>query len=78
MNLGTTIRAARRSKDMTQEDLASLLGVTLSAVSQWEQGKTMPDIALVPALCSALDLSADTLFGLDPASKEEQIEAVIA
>ena len=78
MNLGTNIRTARRAKDMTQETLASLLGVTLSAVSQWEQGKTMPDIALVPGLCSALDLSADTLFGLDPASKEEQIEAVIA
>ncbi|MBO7403658.1 MAG: helix-turn-helix transcriptional regulator [Clostridia bacterium] len=78
MNLGTIIRTARRSKDMTQETLASLLGVTLSAVSQWEQGKTMPDIALVPGICSALDLSADTLFGLDPASKEEQIEAVIA
>lgn len=78
MNLGTIIRTARRSKDMTQETLASLLGVTLSAVSQWEMGKTMPDIALVPGICSALDLSADTLFGLDPASKEEQIEAVIA
>ena len=38
MNLGTTIRTARRAKDMTQETLASLLGVTLSAVSQWEQG----------------------------------------
>ena len=78
MNLGTIIRTARRSKDMTQETLASLLGVTLSAVSQWEQGKTMPDISLVPGLCSALDLSADALFGLDPASKEEKIEAVIA
>ena len=78
MNLGTIIRTARRSKDMTQEALASLLGVTLSAVSQWEMGKTMPDIALVPGICSALDLSADTLFSLDPASKEEQIEAVIA
>lgn len=78
MNLGTMIRTARRSKAMTQETLASLLGVTLSAVSQWEQEKTMPDIALVPGICSALDLSADTLFGIDPASKEEQIEAVIA
>ena len=38
MNLGTIIRTARRSKDMTQEALASLLGVTLSAVSQWEMG----------------------------------------
>ena len=69
MNLGTVIRAARRAKDMTLDDLAGLLGVTLSAVSQWEQGRTMPDIALVPGICSALDISADMLFGLDPDSK---------
>ena len=78
MNLGTVIRAARRAKDMTQDDLAGLLGVTLSAVSQWEQGKTMPDTALVPGICSALGISADMLFGLDPDSKEDKIEAVIA
>ena len=77
MNLGTVIRTARRAKDMTQDDLAGLLGVTLSAVSQWEQGKTMPDIALVPGICSALDISADMLFGLDPESKEDKIRAVI-
>ena len=77
MNLGTVIRTARRAKDMTQEDLAGLLGVTLSAVSQWEQGKTMPDIALVPGICSALGISADMLFGLDPESKEDKIRAVI-
>ena len=77
MNLGTVIRAARRAKDMTLDDLAGLLGVTLSAVSQWEQGRTMPDIALVPGICSALDISADMLFGLDPDSKEEKIRAVI-
>lgn len=78
MNLGPVIRSARRSKGLTQEELADLLGVTLSAVSQWEQCRTLPDISLVPGLCSALDLTADTLFGLDPASKEEKIEAVIA
>lgn len=78
MNLGTVIRAARRAKDMTQDDLAGLLGVTLSAVSQWEQGKTMPDIALVPGICSALDISADMLFGLDPNQKEDRIRTVLA
>ena len=77
MNLGTVIRTARRAKDMTQDDLAGLLGVTLSAVSQWEQSRTMPDIALVPGICSALDISADMLFGLDPESKEDKIRAVI-
>ena len=78
MNLGTVIRAARRAKDLTQEELAGILGVTISAVSQWEQGKTMPDISLVPAICSALDLTADALFGIDLRNKEDRIEEVIA
>ena len=78
MDLGSVIKKARRAKDITQEELADTLGVTLSAVSQWEQRRTLPDIALVPGLCSALDLTADELFGIDPASKEDRIESVIA
>ena len=78
MNLGTVIRKARRANDYTQEELAELLGVTVSAVSQWEQNRTLPDISLVPGICSALKLSADELFGTDPASKEEKIEEILA
>ena len=78
MNLGTVIRKARRANDYTQEELAELLGVTVSAVSQWEQNRTLPDISLVPGICSVLKLSADELFGTDPASKEEKIEEILA
>lgn len=38
MNLGKTILELRKQKNVTQEDLASELGVTAAAVSKWEHG----------------------------------------
>ena len=52
-SIGEKIKELRSAKKMTQEALAQNLNVTVSAVSQWESGKTMPDISmLVPlAIC---------------------------
>lgn len=77
MNIGNVIRTRRRGKDMTQEELAEVLNVSVSAVSQWESGKTMPDIALIPALCSVLEISADELLGIDLERKKEDINKII-
>ncbi|MBQ2707529.1 MAG: helix-turn-helix transcriptional regulator [Clostridia bacterium] len=63
---------------MTQEELAELLGVSTSAVSLWESGKTMPDIATVPAICAVLEVSADELFGIDRERREAEIDAIVA
>lgn len=56
------IRAARRAKDMTQEQLAERLGVSFQAVSTWEQGRFVPDAEHLPALAKVLDISLDALF----------------
>lgn len=77
MNIGNVIRTKRRAKDMTQEDLAEVLGVSVSAVSLWESGKTMPDMGLVPAICSVLEVSADELFGIDAENRENEIMDII-
>ncbi len=77
MNIGNVIRTKRRAKDMTQEDLAEVLGVSVSAVSLWESGKTMPDMGLVPAICSVLEVSADELFGIDVENKQKIIEGIV-
>lgn len=76
MNIGKTIRQLRREKELTQEQLADYLNVSVSAVSQWELEKTAPDIGLLPALCSVLGVSADRLLGIDLAKKAEQIDAI--
>lgn len=77
MNIGTTIRKVRRQKDMTQEQLAEYLNVSVSAVSQWESDKTTPDISAIPAICHLLGITSDELLGIDIAQKQENIDKLI-
>lgn len=76
MNIGETIRVARRGRDMTQEQLAEYLNLSVSAVSQWESGRTMPDLAMIPAICNLFGISADALLGIDVQQKAEKIRAI--
>ena len=76
MNIGNTIRLRRQAKEMTQENLAELLRVSVSAVSLWECGKTMPDITLIPPLCSVLEISADELLEINLEKKEADVDAI--
>lgn len=63
MTISESIRHYRTQKQMTQEQLASMLGVSAQAVSKWETTDTYPDPALLVPLAEALDISLDTLFG---------------
>ena len=47
MQIGTVIRKYRKEKNMTQEEMASYLGVTAPAVNKWENGNACPDICLL-------------------------------
>ena len=50
MELTDKIRSLRTSRGITQEALASAMGVTAQAVSKWERGTTMPDVSVLPEL----------------------------
>ena len=65
MSIGSTIKRLRREKDITQEQLAEYLGITSRAISQWECGRTAPDISQIPALCHIFNISSDVLLGID-------------
>ena len=72
--IGTFIAAKRREKNLTQEALAEQLGVSNKTVSKWENGKSMPDYALVEALCQALDITVAELIGgreQEPQNREQ-------
>ena len=74
MNIGSVIKAKRRQKDLTQEQLAEYLGVSVSAVSQWESGKTVPDVSLIVTLANFFDVTTDELL-CRTAKKDEELQS---
>ena len=73
MSIGATIKQLRIARKLTQEELASHLGITSKAVSQWECDRTSPDISQIPALCNFFQISADQLLNINlPKSEEEK------
>ena len=64
MEIGARIQALRVARGITQERLAEAVGVTVQTVSRWENGVTLPDIALLPRLADYFDTTADDLLGM--------------
>ena len=63
INIGKNITKFRRSKGITQDELASYIGVSKSSVSKWENNITYPDIVLLPQLATLFNISLDELIG---------------
>ncbi len=74
MNIGTMIKKYRNQRDLTQEQLSEYLNVSVSAVSQWESGKTVPDVATLLSLANFFDITLDELFDRTSKDKEKAIE----
>jgi len=77
MSIGSVIKKLRRENDMTQEQLADILGLTAAAVSGWECDRNAPDISQIPQLAHIFGVSADTLLEIDLTDREEKIEKII-
>ena len=58
-----TIKELRKSKKLSQKQLADILNVHQTAVSQWEQNRTMPDIEMVKTLAEFFGVSTDYILG---------------
>ena len=61
-SIGRTIQCLRKAKGVTQEKMAQQIGVTFQAISKWENGYTLPDIMLLPAIADYFGVSIDDLF----------------
>lgn len=71
IKIGKFIAETRKKKNMTQLQLAEKLGITDRAVSKWENGKTMPDSAIMLELCDALHISVNDLLNGEVVSPED-------
>ncbi len=71
-DIGKRIKELRKKKDLTQEKLADMLGITYKAVSKWECGMTTPDISMIVPLARLLNVSADELLGMTKIESAKQ------
>lgn len=61
--LNENIKAVRKSKGLSQEELAVKVNVVRQTISKWEQGLSVPDSDLLIAISEALETSVSTLLG---------------
>ncbi|MBQ9765777.1 MAG: helix-turn-helix transcriptional regulator [Lachnospiraceae bacterium] len=73
IKISENIKRMRKAKNITQEQLAELLDVSITAVSKWERNETYPDITLLFPLAHYFGITLDELMGYD----EEKIRADI-
>ncbi len=71
---GEFIAALRNERKLTQKELASRIGVTDKAVSKWECGRGLPDIAILEILSKELDVSITELMNGERFTPERQSE----
>ena len=62
ITLGKRISLLRKEKELKQDELAEILGISPQAVSKWENDITCPDISLLPKLAKTLGVSIDELL----------------
>lgn len=63
INIGTIIKELRENKGYTQTSLAKKLNITRSAVSSWEQGKSIPSDEIKIMIAKLFDVNIEYLFG---------------
>ena len=78
ITLAQNISRIRKENRLTQEDLATFLGVTKASVSKWETGQSYPDIELLPRIATYFGISIDELLGYEPQMSRQAIRIICA
>lgn len=68
--IGERIKELRIKNNMTQQDLAQIVGLTSTGVSYWESGKAKPDSTMINKLADYFNVSIDFLYGKNDLNSE--------
>ncbi len=74
--IGKFIAILRKEKKLTQEQIAEKLNVNVKSVSRWENGRNLPDPALMQELCNILDISVNELFAGERIKKNHKVRKI--
>ena len=69
--IGQFIKKIRQDNKLTQKELADKLGVTYQAVSKWENGKNVPDIAILKEMSKMFNINIDEILDGEKKSKKK-------
>lgn len=73
--LNENIKALRKNKGFTQEELASRLNVARQTISKWEKGYSVPDADLLKKIADVLETDVSTLLG-SPVAADANVDMV--
>lgn len=65
MNIGNQILTIRKEQQLTQEKFGELFHITRQTVSNWENGKSYPDLQVLVDISDRFEISLDTLLKED-------------
>ena len=77
MTIADRIQSLRKSKGMSQEELADAVGVSRQAVSKWESEQATPDLDKVVIMSDIFEVTTDYLLGLTEAKRLSHEAATI-
>ena len=75
--VGEFIKKLRKENHLTQAEFAEKYGITYQAVSNWEHGKNLPDIALLKQIADDFNVSIDELLGSEKKSLKKDNKYLI-
>lgn len=75
MTIHNKLKEARENKHLTQQQVSDTIGITRQAISQWENGKSTPDLETFKALCKLYEISPSSILSEDE-KKEEQPQSM--
>ena len=72
--IGSFIQKCRKEKNLTQEELGEILGVSSKSVSRWENSVTMPDLSLITTIAKELGVEVSELLNGQRMNNDELLE----
>lgn len=78
IQIGQTIAKLRHAQGITQEQLATAIGISAPAISKWETGQSYPDITLLPPLARFFHTTVDALLAYRVTLTDDDREALYA
>ena len=75
--IGENLKKQRKLRELTQEQLADILGVSFQSISKWERGEVYPDIELLPTIAEYFGITTDELMGVKEIHDSADVKKII-